>query len=177
MGFNLQQPRAFGQDKTNSTNRLSVASAALTAASGHSSSKDHHHPHVPKERFTGKPQAKTSEEMLIEEIQRKRELKARLKQKRQLYYKEKVVAGAAEKTTERDVLVAVGVKKVMAQPATQPQGFKFHTDQRNRKSLVINKKDLLSPTKSQQRKEKLFNKRLLGSGKKTEPVPFNLTGV
>ena len=83
---------------------------------------------MPKERFTGKPQAKTSEEMLIEEIQRKRELKARLKQKRQLYYREKVVAGAAEKTTERDVLVAVGVKKVMAQPATQPQGFKFHTD-------------------------------------------------
>ncbi len=177
MGFNLQQPRAFGQDKTNSTNRLSVASAALTAASGISSSKDHP-PHVPKERFTGKPQAKTSEEMLIEEIQRKRELKAKLKQKRQLYYKEKVMAaGAGENNAERDVLVAVGVKKVMAQPATQPQGFKFHTDHRNRKSLVINKKDLLSPTKSQQRKEKLFNKRLLGSGKKTEPVPFNLTGV
>lgn len=46
-----------------------------------------------------------------------------------------------------------------------------------RKSLVINKKDLLSPTKTQMRKEKLFNKRLLGSGKKTEPIPFNLTEV
>jgi hypothetical protein len=46
---------------------------------------------------------------------------------------------------------------------------------RMRKSLVISKKDLLSPTKTKERKEKLFNKRLLGSGKKTEPVPFNLT--
>lgn len=46
---------------------------------------------------------------------------------------------------------------------------------RMRKSLVISKKDLLSPTKTKERKDKLFNKRLLGSGKKTEPVPFNLT--
>jgi hypothetical protein len=33
--------------------------------------------HIPKERFNWKPPAKTTEEMVIEEIQRKRDLKAK----------------------------------------------------------------------------------------------------
>lgn len=125
MGFNLQQPtRAFGQDKTfaNTNNRLSVSSA-LTAATGRMS-KDH----VPQERFSGKPQAKTSEEVLIEEIQRKRDLKAKLKQKRHQYFTEKVVKSGQQQENSNDEVIAVGVKKVMAQPATQAQGFKFLTD-------------------------------------------------
>ena len=74
-GFNLQPTgRAFGQDKTfaATTNRLSVNSAltASTAKTGH----------IPKERFNVKTAlAKTTEEMVIEEIQRKRDLKAKLK--------------------------------------------------------------------------------------------------
>lgn len=90
MGFNLQpaKERAFGLDKTfasTNNNRLSVSSD-LTAATGRSSKG-----HIPKERFNWKPQAKTTEELLIEEIQRKRDLKAKQKQKRQQYYNEKVV--------------------------------------------------------------------------------------
>ena len=116
MGFNLQaakEKRAFGQEKTFSStnNRLSVSSG-LTAATGRMSKE-----HIPKERFNWKPQAKTSEEMLVEEIQRKRDLKAKQKQKRQQYYNQKVVKSRQLQENDDEVL-AVGVKKVMAQPAT-----------------------------------------------------------
>jgi len=43
------------------------------------------------------------------------------------------------------MLVAFGVKKVISQPATEVQEFKFNTGQRKRKTLTL-KKTLLSPT-------------------------------
>jgi hypothetical protein len=51
--------------------------------------------HIPQGRFTGKPQMKTSEELLIEKLQRKREAKLKEKQKRMQYYLEKVAKAAA----------------------------------------------------------------------------------
>jgi hypothetical protein len=63
---------------------------------------------------------KSSEELLIEEIQRKRDLKMKEKMKRQHYYTEKVVKSQQENqdSSEASTALAVGVKKVIAQPAT-----------------------------------------------------------
>lgn len=60
----------------------------------------------------------TSEELLIEEIKRKRELKMKLKEKRQKYYENKVVKGEEAKP------------EVTALPPTQILAFSFMTDKR-----------------------------------------------
>jgi carbamate kinase len=62
---------------------------------------------------------------VIQEIARKRDLKKRMKQKRQEFYLKKVAVEAPEP-----------VVKPIAQPITEVQAFKFQTDRR-KKAITI----------------------------------------
>ena len=48
------------------------------------------------------------------------------------------------------------------------------TETRKGQLYQVNKEELLSPGATAKRKEKLLNKRLHGSGHKTQPEPFKL---
>eukprot|EP00347_Sterkiella_histriomuscorum_P010140 403377448 len=112
----------------------------------------------------------TSEEILLQELAKKRDMKLQEKLANQKFY-QKLKTTVQPNTKSNDMQNSKALNIV-----TQTQGFNFQTDKRKQK-YSIDKVNLLSPTANNQRKQTVLgrNSQKFNSGKKTVPTPFNLS--
>lgn len=102
----------------------------------------------------------STEDLILSEIARKRDLKVQEKKKHQLFYSKALKPAPVSSDLNKSKTLFV---------KTEAVGFNLHTEKRKYK---IDKKSLLSPSANMQRKKQM----LLKCGRKlTQPLPFNLS--